>query len=109
MKSCYFGTINGEIFISSHPQLIADLCNLETDDFVEKLVKSRCYNIGNRHLPGNISPFKELKRLGGNTYAEYKNNFRIKRFYPIVPHDEINTRKQFDIGIEKIVDIITAM
>lgn len=106
MKSCYFGNVNGDLYITSHPQLVGDICDLPTDPFVKKLVKSRCYNIGNRHLPGNITPFKELKRLGGNTYAEYIQDFRIKRFYPCGPHDEIKTKEQFDAGIQEIVNIM---
>lgn len=106
MKSCYFGEVNDEIFITSHPQLVGDICDLEKDFFVKKLVKSRCYNIGNRHLPGNITPFKELKRLGGNTYAEYVGEFKIKRFYPNRPIDEISDKDQFEKGIGNIVDIM---
>lgn len=106
MKSCYFGKVKGHIYISSHPQLVGDICNLEMDPFVAKLVKSYCYNIGNRHLPGNITPFTELKRLGGNTYMEYSDAFKIKRFYPVGPHDEISNKAQFDKEIEKIVDIM---
>lgn len=106
MKSCYFGKVKGEIYITSHPQLVGDICELQTDPFVQKLVTSKCYNIGNRHLPGNISPFKEVKRLGGNTYAEYKDEFKIKRFYPVKPHDEIKNQAQFDAGIKEIFDIM---
>jgi asparagine synthetase B (glutamine-hydrolysing) len=106
MKSCYFGKVKDDIYITSHPQLVGDICDLQPEPFVEKLVKSRCYNIGNRHLPGNITPFKEMKRLGGNTYTEYTGEFRIKRFYPVKPHDEIKSQEQFDVGIEKIFNIM---
>ena len=101
MKSCYFGKVNDGIYITSHPQLVGDICDLQTDPFVEKLVNSRCYNIGNRHLPSNLTPFREMKRLGGNTYTEYTSEFRIKRFYPVEPHDEIKRWEQYDAGIEK--------
>ena len=106
MKSCYFGKVNDDIYITSHPQLVGDICNLRLDPFVEKLVKSRCYNIGNRHLPGNLTPFKAIKRLGGNTYVEYVGEFRIRRFYPIKPHEDIKNPEQYNAGIEKIFNII---
>jgi len=106
MKSCYFGKVSDGIYVSSHPQLVGDICHLQTDPFVKKLVKSRCYNIGNRHLPGNLTPFKELKRLGGNTYTEYTGEFKIKRFYPVKPHDEIKNQEQFDETIGKIFNIM---
>ncbi|MBG9544831.1 hypothetical protein ABE29_19300 [Cytobacillus firmus] len=106
MKSCYFGKVNGGIYITSYPQLVGDICDLKIDPFVEKITKSYSYNIGNKHLPGNITPFKELKRLGGNTYLELKSDFKIKRFYPVQPIDEIKTEKQFDRGIEKLTNIL---
>lgn len=106
MKSCYFGEVGRNIYLTSHPQLVGDLLNLETDSFVEKLIKSKPYNIGNRHLPGNITPYRELKRLGGNTYVNYEDNFTIVRFYPIMPHSEIKTESEFNEGINSIATII---
>jgi hypothetical protein len=105
MKSCYFGKVYSNIYITSHSQLVGDICNLKIDPFVYKLVNSYSYNIGNRYLPGNITPFKELKRLGGNTYVEYIYKFNIKRFYPTEPYNEIN-KEEFDKRIKKIADII---
>lgn len=89
LTGCYFGTIEEEMYISEHPQLIADICGLPFNKTVEKLVTSKCYNIGNRHLPGNITPYDAVKRLGGNTYLNYlENKFEIKRFYPLCAHPE---------------------
>lgn len=45
LKSCYFGEVDSDIFITSHPQLIGDLNNLEMTNFVTKLVNSKMYNI----------------------------------------------------------------
>ncbi|MFC4710141.1 hypothetical protein ACWOEJ_07720 [Enterococcus eurekensis] len=106
MKSCYFGRVEDKIWITSHPQLVGDLCDLTMDLFVNKLVHSKPYNIGNKHLPGNMSPYKELKRLGGNTYFNYDNNFKIIRFYPVQPHAEISNQNEFDDGINKIGKIM---
>lgn len=107
MKSCYFGVIENNIYITSHTQLVADICDLEMDEFVRKIVKTKCYNIGNRYLPGNITTYKELKRLGPNTYLEYKDKkFTINRFYPIKSHREIKNKKEFDEKIEEIARIM---
>lgn len=106
MKSCYFGKVEDNVMITSHPQLVGDLCDLNIDSFVDKLIHSKQYNIGNKHLPGNISPFKELRRLGGNTYISYEDQFKVVRFYPLKPHDEIASQSEFDQGIQKISEII---
>lgn len=106
LTGCYFGKINGSMYITEHPQLIADMFDLKMNANVEKLVQSKCYNIGNRHLPGNITPYDELKRIGANTYVEYNNDFYIKRFYPICAHPEFTTDEEKEIGVKKIGDLI---
>lgn len=106
LTGCYFGKINGVACIAEHSQLIADLFQLQMDPMVEKLVQSKCYNIGNRHLPGNLTPYREIKRLGGNTYLQLKDSFEIKRFYPTAPHPEFTTEEEKSAGIAKIGDLI---
>lgn len=107
LTGCYFGEIDGELCISEHPQLLADLFDLKMNPMVEKLVQSKCYNIGNRHLPGNISPYKEIKRLGANTYVHYKDGeFLIKRFYPVAPHPEFVDAKDKEHNIKRIGELI---
>lgn len=106
MQSCFFGKVNGKVYITDYPQLVADLCDLKMDSFVEKLIQSKCYHIGNRHLPGNLSPYSELKRLGGNTYLSYEGDFSVTRFYPIAPHPEFKTQEEFQEGVRKIYNII---
>ena len=73
---------------------------------VEKLVVSKCYNIGNRHLPGNKTPYKELKRLGANTYVQYTETFLIHRFYPVMPHPEFTTKEDKEEAIHRIGQLI---
>ena len=106
LTGCYFGRIDDAMYITEHPQLVADLCNLKMNSKVEKLVQSNCYNIGNRYLPGNITPYDSVKRLGANTYVSYNTDFRIHRFYPNAPHNEFVTDKEKDENIRKIGDLI---
>src|SRR5699024_5217340 len=82
MKFCYFGKLEEELYISSHTQLIGDVLDLEVDSIISEFINNRQYNIGNKHLPGNMSPYKEFKRLGGNTYIKYSTSFSINRFFP---------------------------
>lgn len=101
IRSCYFGKVQSNVFITSHPQLVADLLALSFDPDVELLFSKRFYTIGNRYLPGNLSPFKELKRLGANTYLDFDGDFRIVRFYPLRPHREL-TEQEYEGRIEEI-------
>lgn len=80
---CY-GTVDGKQYISSHMRLIGDLCNLETDDYVKRLVNYKWYHymMGN-YMPGDITCFKELKRIVCNTYVTFDGSaYQVDRFYP---------------------------
>lgn len=80
---CY-GTVDSKQYISSHMRLIGDICKLEADDYVKRLVNYRWYHfmMGN-YLPGDITCFKEIKRIIPNTYVKFENNeYSVTRFYP---------------------------
>ncbi len=79
---------------------------LKMDPEIKKLIGTKCYNIGNRHLPGNKTPYKEIKRLGANTYLLYSNSFYIKRFYPQKAHPEYVKKEDKDKTVRKIAQLI---
>lgn len=106
LTGCYFGKSKGRFYITEHPQLVADICNFAINPKVERLIQSKCYNIGNRHLPGNITPYDEVKRLGANTYLLYDGEFSIKRFYPIKNHPEFITDEEKSQAIYRIGKLI---
>ncbi len=105
MKSCYYGVVDDRVYITSHPQLVGDICNLEVDPFVKKLTAKWFFSIGGRYLPGNLSPYRELKRLGPNTYMRYSSDFTVKRFFPIKEYIELE-EDQFDNVISRIAELI---
>ena len=80
---CY-GIIDGKLYITSHMRLLGDLCKLETDNYVKRLVNYKWYHymLGN-YMPGDITCYKELTRIIPNTYVRYENGkVEVDRFYP---------------------------
>ncbi len=107
IKALYYGALNGKVSFTSHPQLVADIYSLKMDPFVEKLVRNRFYNIGNRYLPGDLSPFSELKRIGANVYIRYTgSDFSVHRFYPVRPLPECNTEEDYEKSVRKAYEIL---
>ena len=98
IKGVYYGKVNGKTIITEFPQIAADLHGLTMDPFIQELTTNRFFNIGNRYLPGDLSPFKEFRRLGANVYlAKGKNGqFTINRFYPTCPHKECKTEEDYN-------------
>lgn len=108
VKALYYGCVKGDVCYTSHPQMVADLFGLKMDAFVEKLAANRFYNIGNRYLPGDYSPYSELKRIGANVYLRWKIDFgfSVHRFYPTAPHAVNSTEEEYNTAISKAKDIL---
>lgn len=85
LQSAFSGIINNHFYLSSHAQLVGDVCDLTMDPFVEKLINYRWYQrILGPYLPADLSPFCELKRvLSGFTYKSDLLSIHHKRFWPV--------------------------
>lgn len=93
---CNYGEVESNIYISSHAQLIADICELSMDSGVKRIIDSKFYLIGIRHLPGLKSAFSNLKALTANTYLSYNNEFGVHRFYPQKWFSQTSTEHNVD-------------
>lgn len=102
----YYTKYNNSIFYSSYSQLIADLCGLKEDPYVTKLKKGRFFHMYGRYLPGDLSPYAEVKRILPNTQVIYKDgSFAIERIYPRTPYEEVIGEK-YDEQVKKIGQIL---
>ena len=86
MLPAYYAKIDGEVYCSAYSQLIADLCSLQEDEYVTHLKKSKFFHLYGWFLPGDMSPYSEIKRVVANTEVTYDGEFHCKRFYPSEPY-----------------------
>ena len=65
-SACY--CVDGDKFsISSHPQLIADVCGYTMDSFVKELIEYKWYKrVMGPYLPADMTPFEKVKRVVPN-------------------------------------------
>ncbi len=104
---CY-GTVEGKQYICSHMRLVGDLCGLTTDPYVQRLVGYRWYRfmMGN-YLPGDITCYRELKRIIPNTYVTFCDGaYTVKRFYPNRPIRMCSTEEEYNQVIEEAARIL---
>lgn len=101
MQMLYYGEAGGRLWMSSSAQLIGDICALKRTPYVEKLLNSKGYYRGSRYLPGNLSPYAELKRLGANLYVEYDGAFKQTRFFPVKERRQL-TEEEKPAALEEI-------
>ena len=82
MQSTFVGIVDGKNWVSSHTNLIGDICNLTWDPYVKNLSQYRFFRLLGNSLPGDLTPYKQIKRLTPNCYADLGGaNMTIKRFY----------------------------
>ncbi len=97
MQSACSGVIRDKFYLSSHPQLIADLCGLEMDGFVKHLINYKWYGrVMGPYLPADLTAFQDLKRVVPNTEYTYANkHVSHKRFYPLSDLKEVSNEDEY--------------
>ena len=110
MQSLYYGVVNGNLMVTSHPQIIGDLYDLKMDDFVKELVAYRWYKrVMGCYLPADLSPFKEVKRVVPNIeYTFHASTMTVthRRFYPTKAVVECQSPEDYQSVIEQCGDIL---
>lgn len=107
MLISYYGLIEGNVYISSHMQLIGDICNLEKSEYIKRLINYKYYKLYGPYLPGNLSSYDCIKRIVPNTYITYKKNeFQITRFYPNKELVMCSDEQSYEELLETIVTIL---
>lgn len=94
MQMLYYGRADGHIWMTSAPQLVGDVCGLKRTEYVMRLLNSRGYYRGSRFLPGDLSPYEELTRLGPNMVLRYDGEFTQRRFFPVTERRELSEEEK---------------
>ena len=83
MQTTYYCMREGKVYVSSHTNLLGDILDLEWDPYVKKLTRYKFYPLLGNSLPGNITQFREVKRLVPNHFVRLDpaGKVRVKRFF----------------------------
>lgn len=108
MQSACYGFVNGNFYMSSHPQLIGDICNLTMCDLAKELTEYKWYyRVMGPYLPGDMTQFDDIKRIVPNIEYTYNDSkFSHRRFYPLKDLSECKNDKEYYEVIEKAADIL---
>ena len=107
LYGCY-GCVDGQLYMSSHPQLIADIVNCSKDDYTIELEKYKFFYYYGVFFPGNRTQFKELKRLIQNHFIiiDKNNHDTVERFYPTNELIYVKNDLEYNVLIEKTIKIL---
>ncbi len=108
MQSAYYGEVNGNFMITSHPQIIADLYNLRRDPFVTRLINYKWYGrVMGAYLPSDLSAYSEVKRIVPNIeYKHISGELSHRRFYPNVDIKECKDEADYNDVIQRAATIL---
>ena len=83
LQSTFYCVKNGRVYIASHTNIFSDLLSLCRDPYIERLAHYRFFKLLGNSLPGDLTPFSEVKRLVPNHYVliDKKKEIAVKRFY----------------------------
>lgn len=83
MLTAYYGEVNSYFYVSNYSHLIGDVCNLEFDPYIKKLVNYRFYYLFGKLLPGDMSAYKNIRHIIPNFQITLGEGKIIKkRFWP---------------------------
>lgn len=107
MQSACYGVIDDNFYLSSHPQLIGDICNLKMDDFVKELINYKWYGrVMGPYLPADMTPFANVKRIVPSIEYTYVNEkISHKRFWPLKSFDFAEGKEYVKV-IKEAADIL---
>ncbi len=84
IQTNFYSEIVGNLYISTHQNLIGDLCDLKEDEYINRLINYKRFRLFGNCLPGDLSSFSEVKRLIPNHFLKYADgSFEVKRFFVI--------------------------
>lgn len=107
MQSACSGKIDEYFYLSSHPQLVGDICELHMDEFVKELIQYKWYGrVMGPYLPADLTPFKELKRVVPSSLYQYANEITHKRFWPLETIAEATEEEDYKNVIQEAADIL---
>ena len=83
MYISYSGLVESQFYFTSHCNIVACVSALTRDPYVDELISYKYYKYFGVNLPGDLSPYQELKRTQANfEYLYNGNELRFARIYP---------------------------
>lgn len=107
MQSACYGKVGDAFYISSHAQLIGDICNLEMDEFVKELIQYKWYGrVMGPYLPADLTPFSQVKRIVPSIWYSYQGNVEYHRYWPLKDISIAEDAREYQKVIEEAADIL---
>ncbi|MBQ8796092.1 MAG: hypothetical protein IJZ54_06685 [Clostridia bacterium] len=107
MLFCTYAIIDERLYLSSHYQLIADIFQLEKDNYTKRFESYRFFYKYGLFFPGDRTPYSEIKRaLTNHLYNYSEKSISYIRIFPTKEIHECTNEIEYTALIEKIHSIL---
>ena len=107
MQSACYGRVDENFYLSSHAQLVGDVCKLKRDDFVKKLVQYKWYGrVMGPYLPGDLTPFEQIKRIVPSIKYSYESEISHHRYWPLKEIEMVKNENEYQEVVNCAADIL---
>ena len=107
MLTAYYGKVENYFYVSCYSHLIGDVCNLQFDLYVKKLVNYRFYRLFGKMLPGDMSAYENIRHVIPNFQIIYENGTIVKkRFWPTEAISTDISQAEYDEKIKFSAEIL---
>lgn len=107
----FYGQVGDDFLISSHAQLIADLCQLEPAGLGRDLMAYKWYRrVTGAYLPADITPFEDVRRTVPDMSYQLSADGRVghRRFWPLQPIVQAETEEAYREVIAQAAQLLRA-
>lgn len=106
MLGANYAAINRVQCFGAYSQMIADIYDLKEDPYVTRLKKSKLFHWYGWYLPGDLTPYAQVKRIVPNTEVCLKDGkAAVNRFYPRKPY-AVADGEAYDAQVRQICAIM---
>lgn len=108
MQSAYYGQAGGHFYITSHSQIVGDLCDLHMTKLADELIHYKWYHrVMGDYLPADMTQFAEVKRIVPSIAYTYRNGAVLhRRFWPTRDLATATDEADYQQVIDQAADIL---
>lgn len=108
MQSAFCGMVGDDFFITSHTQIIGDICHLKMNEFTKELLSYKWYyRVMGPYLPADMTQFDDVKRIVPSIHYCFDGSaVSHKRFWPVDDLSIADNQDDYQKVIEEAADIL---
>lgn len=108
MQSSYYGLVNGCFYITSHSQIVGDICNLSMNALTKELINYKWYHrVMGDYLPADMTQFDEVRRIVPSiSYTYDGSHVTHRRFWPLKDQTVATEEGDYNRVIEATAEIL---